>query len=319
MVGALSPAGPGRSSVTALGLLVAVLLSVMSGRVNGQPCPTQCACTGTTVDCHGQGLRSVPRNIPRNTERLDLNANNLTKITKADFAGLRNLRVFSAEFQSPTRYSRVPLMENKISTMERGAFQDLKELERLRAGMKQHEVSPGLVGRVSRRPAAALCWQSETLCGPAVMESATRTGRRWVVSSQQALQGWAGWGQVWGNGLGGQWFVGGGGGGAPVRALTLGTSGPLTGRSPLGGPRSRNGALCGTTRLNRNNLAVFPELLFLGTTKLYRLAKGGKQGDDRNGKCPKMEERLDAERGPRDEANREAVLSSPALLLQTEC
>uniref|UniRef100_A0A8C3AZA6 Slit homolog 2 (Drosophila) n=1 Tax=Cyclopterus lumpus TaxID=8103 RepID=A0A8C3AZA6_CYCLU len=95
MVGALSPAGPGRSPVTALGLLVAVLLSVLSGRANGQPCPAQCACTGTTVDCHGQGLRSVPRNIPRNTERLDLNANNLTKITKADFAGLRHLRVLS--------------------------------------------------------------------------------------------------------------------------------------------------------------------------------------------------------------------------------
>ncbi|KAI9519092.1 hypothetical protein NQZ68_031363 [Dissostichus eleginoides] len=65
----LSPAGPGRSPVTALGLL-AVLLSVLSGGADGQPCPAQCSCTGTTVDCHGQGLRSVPRNIPRNTERL---------------------------------------------------------------------------------------------------------------------------------------------------------------------------------------------------------------------------------------------------------
>lgn len=68
MVGALSPVGPGRSPATALGLLVAVL--VLSGGVYGQPCPTQCSCTGTTVDCHGQGLRSVPRNIPRNAERL---------------------------------------------------------------------------------------------------------------------------------------------------------------------------------------------------------------------------------------------------------
>eukprot|EP00064_Thunnus_orientalis_P016331 superscaffoldBa00003212_g16395 len=92
MVGALSPVGPGRSPASALGLLVAVL--VLSGGADGQPCPAQCSCTGTTVDCHGQGLRSVPRNIPRNTERLDLNANNLTKITKADFAGLRHLRVF---------------------------------------------------------------------------------------------------------------------------------------------------------------------------------------------------------------------------------
>uniref|UniRef100_A0A8C4IUE2 Slit homolog 2 (Drosophila) n=1 Tax=Dicentrarchus labrax TaxID=13489 RepID=A0A8C4IUE2_DICLA len=96
MVGALSPVGLGRSPATALGLLVAVLVLVLSGGADGQPCPAQCSCTGTTVDCHGQGLRSVPRNIPRNAERLDLNANNLTKITKADFAGLRHLRVLNS-------------------------------------------------------------------------------------------------------------------------------------------------------------------------------------------------------------------------------
>uniref|UniRef100_A0A4W5LJ75 LRRNT domain-containing protein n=1 Tax=Hucho hucho TaxID=62062 RepID=A0A4W5LJ75_9TELE len=74
-------------------LLVVLVVLELSSRAEGQPCPAQCSCSGSTVDCHGQGLRSVPRNIPRNTERLDLNANNLTKITKADFAGLRNLRV----------------------------------------------------------------------------------------------------------------------------------------------------------------------------------------------------------------------------------
>lgn len=70
MMGALSPVGPGRCSAFALGLLVAVLVLVPFSGVYGQPCPTQCSCTGTTVDCHGQGLRSVPRNIPRNAERL---------------------------------------------------------------------------------------------------------------------------------------------------------------------------------------------------------------------------------------------------------
>ncbi|XP_061535182.1 slit homolog 2 protein isoform X4 [Phycodurus eques] len=98
----------------------------------GQPCPAPCSCTGTAVDCHGQGLRGVPRNVPRSTERLDLNANNLTKITKADFAGLRNLRVLQ-------------LMENKISTIERGAFQDLKELERLRLNRNNLAVFPELL------------------------------------------------------------------------------------------------------------------------------------------------------------------------------
>ncbi|KAL8207533.1 UNVERIFIED_CONTAM: hypothetical protein K2H54_058327 [Gekko kuhli] len=88
------------------------------GAVAPQPCPAPCSCSGSTVDCHGLALRGVPRNVPRNTERLDLNGNNITRITKTDFAGLRHLRVLQ-------------LMENKISTIERGAFQDLKELERL--------------------------------------------------------------------------------------------------------------------------------------------------------------------------------------------
>ncbi|TWW59349.1 Slit -like protein 2 protein [Takifugu flavidus] len=140
MVAFLCPVGPGRSTANALRLLVSLLLLVLSSGVYGQPCPTQCSCTGTTVDCHGQGLRSVPRNIPRNTERLDLNANNLTKITKADFAGLRHLRVLQ-------------LMENKITTIERGAFQDLKELERLtckeeKATVKDHV---GLLATRARR------------------------------------------------------------------------------------------------------------------------------------------------------------------------
>ncbi|XP_038255723.1 slit homolog 2 protein-like isoform X2 [Dermochelys coriacea] len=95
-----------------------VLLGILS-EVAPQPCPAQCSCSGSTVDCHGLALRSVPRNVPRNTERLDLNGNNITRITKTDFTGLRHLRVLQ-------------LMENKISTIERGAFQDLKELERLR-------------------------------------------------------------------------------------------------------------------------------------------------------------------------------------------
>lgn len=33
-------------------------------------CPALCTCSGTTVDCHGLGLKTMPRNIPRNAERL---------------------------------------------------------------------------------------------------------------------------------------------------------------------------------------------------------------------------------------------------------
>ncbi|KAJ7326740.1 hypothetical protein JRQ81_016499, partial [Phrynocephalus forsythii] len=62
----------------------------------------------------------------------DLNGNNITRITKTDFAGLRHLRVLQ-------------LMENKISTIERGAFQDLKELERLRLNRNNLQLLPELL------------------------------------------------------------------------------------------------------------------------------------------------------------------------------
>nr|XP_021331538.1 slit homolog 2 protein isoform X15 [Danio rerio] len=113
-------------------VLKSVVLCALLCGAGAQSCPSQCSCSGTAVDCHGQSLRSVPRNIPRNVERLDLNANNLTKITKADFAGLKNLRVLQ-------------LMENKISSIERGAFQDLQELERLRLNRNNLQVLPELL------------------------------------------------------------------------------------------------------------------------------------------------------------------------------
>ncbi|XP_073430761.1 slit homolog 2 protein isoform X1 [Dendrobates tinctorius] len=114
-----------------LSISVGLVLVILS-EVAPQPCPAQCTCTGTAVDCHGLNLRSVPRNIPRNTERLDLNGNNITRITKTDFAGLKHLRVLQ-------------LMENKISTIERGAFQDLKELDRLRLNRNNLQVFPELL------------------------------------------------------------------------------------------------------------------------------------------------------------------------------
>lgn len=52
-----------------LSLSLGLVLSILN-KVAPQACPAQCSCSGSTVDCHGLALRSVPRNIPRNTERL---------------------------------------------------------------------------------------------------------------------------------------------------------------------------------------------------------------------------------------------------------
>uniref|UniRef100_A0A670HVK4 Slit homolog 1 protein n=1 Tax=Podarcis muralis TaxID=64176 RepID=A0A670HVK4_PODMU len=85
-------------------------------RVRASACPAPCACSGTTVDCHGLGLRSVPKNIPRSAERLELNGNNITRIHKNDFAGLKQLRVLQLD-------------KNHISCIEEGAFRALRGLE----------------------------------------------------------------------------------------------------------------------------------------------------------------------------------------------
>ncbi|KAJ8282146.1 hypothetical protein COCON_G00046650 [Conger conger] len=98
--------------------------------VNG--CPHKCSCSGSHVDCQGQGFRTVPKGIPRNAERLDLNRNNISRITKVDFSAIKNLRVLHLE-------------DNQISVIERGAFQDLKQLERLRLNRNKLQVLPELL------------------------------------------------------------------------------------------------------------------------------------------------------------------------------
>ncbi|XP_072319417.1 slit homolog 1 protein-like [Eucyclogobius newberryi] len=109
-----------------------LLLVLTAGGRATKACPTHCTCLGTLVDCHGLGVKTVPKNLPKGTERLDLNGNNLTVITKFDFSGLKHLRVLH-------------LMVNQISNVERGAFDDLKELERLRINRNRLSQIPELL------------------------------------------------------------------------------------------------------------------------------------------------------------------------------
>uniref|UniRef100_A0A4W6EH69 Slit homolog 1b (Drosophila) n=1 Tax=Lates calcarifer TaxID=8187 RepID=A0A4W6EH69_LATCA len=124
---------PGRALQSGLRMMLAWgILVLLAGRGGAEACPAPCSCLGNTVDCHGLGIHSVPKNIPRGTERLDLNGNNLTVITKSDFSGLKHLRVLH-------------LMENQIGNVERGAFDDLKELERLRLNKNRLSQLPELL------------------------------------------------------------------------------------------------------------------------------------------------------------------------------
>lgn len=126
---------PGRTGAGAAVRARLALALALASILNGPPaaaCPTKCTCSAASVDCHGLGLRAVPRGIPRNAERLDLDRNNITRITKMDFTGLKNLRVLHLE-------------DNQVSIIERGAFQDLKQLERLRLNKNKLQVLPELL------------------------------------------------------------------------------------------------------------------------------------------------------------------------------
>ncbi|KAE8300581.1 Slit-like protein 1 protein [Larimichthys crocea] len=126
-------AAPGRAFQSGLRTMLAwVILVLVAGQGGVEACPTHCSCLGNTVDCHGLGIHSVPKNIPRGTERLDLNGNNLTVISKTDFSALKHLRVLH-------------LMENQISNVERGSFDELKELERLRLNKNRLSQLPELL------------------------------------------------------------------------------------------------------------------------------------------------------------------------------
>ncbi|KAM7389130.1 hypothetical protein PAMP_023124 [Pampus punctatissimus] len=68
----------------------------------------------------------------RDKDAGDLNRNNITRITKVDFSGIKNLRILHLE-------------DNQISVVERGAFQDLRLLERLRLNRNKLQFLPELL------------------------------------------------------------------------------------------------------------------------------------------------------------------------------
>nr|AAT70311.1 truncated variable lymphocyte receptor [Petromyzon marinus] len=58
-------------------------------------CPSQCSCSGTTVNCDSRSLASVPGGIPTDKQRLWLNNNQITKLEPGVFDSLVNLQWFS--------------------------------------------------------------------------------------------------------------------------------------------------------------------------------------------------------------------------------
>lgn len=65
------PTGPGkRGAPCRLLALVAAVLLLLLCALPASGCPHKCSCSGSHVDCQGLGLKTVPKGIPRNAERL---------------------------------------------------------------------------------------------------------------------------------------------------------------------------------------------------------------------------------------------------------
>ncbi|KAH9408609.1 hypothetical protein TYRP_010874, partial [Tyrophagus putrescentiae] len=118
------------SSITAmhfftLALLCFILLGVHYGDAFNEEygvqlsfCPQECDCQGLTIDCARRGLAYLPKPLPEDVRRLNLEGNNLTALHRVDFQRLSYLKLLQ-------------LMDNQIASIEPGVFDDLKSLERM--------------------------------------------------------------------------------------------------------------------------------------------------------------------------------------------
>ncbi|XP_037915556.1 protein slit isoform X1 [Hermetia illucens] len=119
-------AGGGSGGISSFG---GGYLSESAGTAITTRCPRICTCNGQTVDCSHRGLTQVPKRIPAETERLDLQGNNITVIFESDFQHLSKLRILQ-------------LTDNQIHTIEKDALQDLISLERLRLNSNRLKAIP---------------------------------------------------------------------------------------------------------------------------------------------------------------------------------
>ncbi|ESO93025.1 hypothetical protein LOTGIDRAFT_162049 [Lottia gigantea] len=86
--------------------------------VSGIPCPRSCRCHHKSIDCSFRNLFHVPKDLPKDTEKLDLQGNNITIIRRSDFQGMKQLRILQ-------------LLDNQIYSIEKGSFNDLVSMMRV--------------------------------------------------------------------------------------------------------------------------------------------------------------------------------------------
>ncbi|KAK2849517.1 hypothetical protein Q5P01_009351 [Channa striata] len=114
-------------------LFSSLLWQTISPVYGVQSCPRSCSCPGVKeVHCTFRHFTAIPKNFPKDTERLNLGYNSLTEVEGSEFRSLRQLEMLM-------------LHGNDISTVHSGAFYNLRSLQILKLSYnKLTSVNPGL-------------------------------------------------------------------------------------------------------------------------------------------------------------------------------
>jgi slit protein 2 len=94
----------------------------------GEPCPNKCQCSGTVVDCSGQGLQIIPADLPAGTTSLDLSYNHISSITKEDVDSFQSLTTINLahngitcigeeSFSAVKKIKIINLSDNKVTNL----------------------------------------------------------------------------------------------------------------------------------------------------------------------------------------------------------
>ncbi|XP_030621223.1 matrix-remodeling-associated protein 5 [Chanos chanos] len=106
-------------------------------------CPRSCSCPGQKeVHCTFRHLPSIPHNIPKDTQRVNLGYNNIEAVRTSDFANLHQLEmlmlhgndittVASGSFYHLRSLQILKLSYNKLKTIDAGMLEGLTSLVRL--------------------------------------------------------------------------------------------------------------------------------------------------------------------------------------------
>nr|ABB21114.1 variable lymphocyte receptor A [Eptatretus stoutii] len=138
-------------------VLAACLLIILStawiSQANGATCKKDggvCTCNDNTksVDCSSKGLTAIPSNIPVDTDRLELQLNQISNFPHTAFHGLNKLTFLDLRynelqtlppgvFDHLTKLTILWLNQNKLQSLPHGVFDKLTELKTLSLSINQ--------------------------------------------------------------------------------------------------------------------------------------------------------------------------------------